>query len=63
MAVSIDMDQVVQQTVQQLGAQNASLLLELNATRAANEALSKRVEELEAAQQPVDPPATEGGSG
>lgn len=43
----VDMDAVVSQTVQSLGAENAMLRLELAAQRAANEALSKQLEEHE----------------
>lgn len=57
MSVQIDMDKVVGETVQQLGAQLASMTLELNAQRAANAALAEaseqqaaRIAELEQAQ-------------
>jgi hypothetical protein len=44
---SVDMDKVVNSTVQQLGAENALLRLELNAQRAANDALTELLAELE----------------
>ena len=39
------MDAVVRRTLQELGAENAMLRLELNATRAAHEAAEKKLAE------------------
>lgn len=47
MSAQIDMDKVVSETVQSLGAENAMLRLELNAQRAANAAQAERLAELE----------------
>jgi hypothetical protein len=47
-SVSIDMEQVAGQTIQQLGGKNAMLVLELNAQRAAVSALEAEVERLTA---------------
>jgi outer membrane murein-binding lipoprotein Lpp len=50
-SVPINLDEVVSQTVQSLGAQVAQLTLELNAERAASAAFRARIEELEAAEE------------
>lgn len=47
-SLPVNLDEAVQQTIQGLGAENATLRLELNAERAATAAFRTRIEELEA---------------
>lgn len=47
-SLPVNLDEAVQQTIQGLGAENATLRLELNAERAASAAFRTRIEELEA---------------
>lgn len=46
MSVQVDMEKVAGQTVRDLGGQYALLLMELNALRAANAGLEKKLAEL-----------------